>query len=154
MSNNDLLFEIQWREKLLSSLSPTLTTYNKHVTKERQAAMERQAEIRKLYPTPEDAHEAFGYGNITEDEYREIAEQLESVNITVYTAARDELKSFMSRLRREIKDFTWESTPKEEKERIRANNEQYKQTLIAQVNKHQQSIQGNVPSAIRPPVMP
>jgi hypothetical protein len=128
--DSNMQFEIQWREKLLSSLARVLTAYNKQVDAERQEAINRQLEIRALYPTPEEAQDAFGYGDITEDAYRGIVEQLESVaSPTILSAARDELKEFISRLRREIKGFEWDALPEAEKERIRQSNDQFKADL-------------------------
>lgn len=125
--NNVEHFEIEWRRLLIKKLQPLLTKLNKVADGDLKAAFDRQAGIRELYPTPEDAHEAFGQGWITEDEYRSIAEMLETETVTHATAARDEVKSLMTRYRREIKDFEWEALPEAEKQRIRERQERSRQ---------------------------
>jgi hypothetical protein len=125
--NNVEQFEIEWRRLLIKNLQPLLTKLNKAADGDIQAVIDRQSEIRELYPTQEDAHEAFGQGWITEDEYRSIVEMLETETVTHATAARDELKSLMNRYRREIKDFEFEALPEAEKQRIREQQEQHRQ---------------------------
>jgi len=124
--NNAEQFEIQWRRLMLDKLKPLLTRMNKAADEEIKTAEARQAEIRELYPTKEEAHEAYGYDYITEDEYRSIVERFETKTITPAIAARDELKSLMSRYRREIKDFEWEILSEFEKQHINEKNKNFK----------------------------
>ncbi|OPY61140.1 MAG: hypothetical protein A4E56_02247 [Pelotomaculum sp. PtaU1.Bin065] len=123
----NIAFEIEWRKLLITKLSRALTALNKSAAAEKEATITRQAEIRELYPTKEEAHEAFGYGYITEEEWRSIAEQLESVNApTITSAARDELRDILSRLRKDIRDLEWEAMPEADRERVRQNIAKHK----------------------------
>lgn len=124
---SDIAFEIEWRKLLIAKLSRTLTALNKSAAAEREAAITRQAEIRELYSTEEEAHEAFGNGYITEEEWRAIAEQLESVNApTITSAARDELRDILSHFRKDIRDLEWEAMPEADRERVRQNIAKHK----------------------------
>jgi hypothetical protein len=127
MTNDEIIainFEIAWRELLIKKLTYVQTKLNKETTAQVEAKRARQSELRSLYPSAEAAHEAYGWGFITEDEWREIEQELESVNAsTEVSAARDELKSFITRLRREIRDLKWELLPQDEQERIRKSRE-------------------------------
>ena len=125
----DCSLEIEWRKLLIARLSPVLTRLNKVSAAEKAVEEERTAEIRALYPTEEAAHDAFGYGEITEDEYRSIVEGLNVITVSATSAARDELKSIMACLRRQIKDLEWEMLPEAEKDRIKQSNERYRDEL-------------------------
>ena len=130
--SKDIEFEVEWRKLLISRLARVQTTLNKAAEAEQAAAVTRQAEIRELYPTEEEAHEAFGNADITEDEYRAIAAQLQSATAATPTsAARDELRDILSRLRRAIRDLEWETLPDAEKERIRQSGEKFKDRIKA-----------------------
>ena len=123
-------FEIEWRKLLVNRLTPVLTRLNKAYDMEQAEKIARQSEIRKLFPTAEEAHEAFGNGYITEDEWRDIEQQLDSVNENTPTsAARDELKEMLAKLRREIRDFEYSMLSDTEKDRIRRSNDEYAEKL-------------------------
>lgn len=125
--DSNIAFEIGWRKLLITKLSRILTALNKSSAAETNAAIAWQSEIRERYPTADEAHEAFGWGYITEEEYRTIAEQLESVNApTITSAARDELRDILSRLRKDIRDLEWEAMPEADRERVRQNIAKYK----------------------------
>lgn len=123
--------EIEWRKLLVSRLQTPQRNIRKAIATEREAAETRQADIRQMSPTAEAAHEAFGYGYITEDEYLAIAEQLQSVNLpTAITCAAAELAEIIGRLKREIRDLEWELKPEVERERIRQANAEYKADIL------------------------
>jgi len=126
---NEDLFEIEWRKALLAKLVRVQTTMNKAVAAEEEAANARRYELRQ-YQTKEEAQEAYGYGDISLEEYRAIVDDFESKPApTVTSAARDALREYINRLRREIRDFEWAMLPDEEKERIHRSSEEYKAAL-------------------------
>lgn len=129
-SNADYEFEIACRQMVVDRLARTLSKLKKDAEAERAAVIARQAELREMYPTEDDAHEAWGYGYITEDEYRTIAGQLADADKpTVTSAARDILCDVLARMRQEIRDLKWEALPEAERERIRKSNADYKDNL-------------------------
>jgi Lhr-like helicase len=97
------------------------------VEKETQKAIEQTIKLAQ-YSSYEDAQEAYGYGNITFDEFERVAKLFEGLEekpkVTAVGAAHDELAHFISRLRREIRGFEWEMLPDEEKERIERETEE------------------------------
>jgi len=127
---NENKFEIQYRELLIRRLNYLLVKLNKEVDSEINGRIARQDDIRSKYPDEEAAHEAFGWGYITEDEYLQIAGQLDSVNDpTTLSAARDELRDFIARLKREIKNFKWSMLSDKEKDDIQKSNEALKDRI-------------------------
>lgn len=130
--NNDIAFEIRWRKALIKKLIPFAEKFSKRAENQRTKQIDRQSELRSLYPTEEEAHEAFGYGNITEDEYLQIAEDLAIPDKpTNDSAARDELYDLISRLKREVKDFEWELLPEREREAIKVANAEFRNSIKA-----------------------
>jgi len=128
----DLKFETDCRKLLLQRLQTPLNTLNRTRDKELAAHDARVSSLAE-YESPEAAHEAFGYGYITEDEYRKVCEhfetgeQIRAGRVTKTGAAIEMLQEFMVRLKREIKDFEWEALPEEERERIRQAEEKWKE---------------------------
>lgn len=130
--NKDLLFEIRWRKALIKKLVPFTEKFSKRAESMKAKEIAKQSNLRSLYPSEEEAHEAFGYGEITEDEYRQIAENLAVPDApTIDSAARDEMKEFISRLKREVKDFEWEMLPEEKRDAIRNANDKYRNSILA-----------------------
>jgi len=126
---NENLFEIEWRKALVSRLVRVQTTMNKAAAAEEEAANARRDELRQ-YQTKEEAIEAYGYGDISLEEYRAILDDFESKPApTVTSAARDALREYINRLRRDIRYFEWEMLPDEEKERVHRSNEEKKAAL-------------------------
>lgn len=126
---NDLQFEIAWRKYLIARLEPVLKKVGEAVQKERGKFEARKSEI-SAYETAEEAHDAYGYGDITKEEYHAIVEGMSiEAPMTARSAAEDEIKLILGRLRREIKDFEWEMLPDVERDRIRESNEKFKADL-------------------------
>lgn len=122
--------EIDCRQMVVDRLARVLTKLNKDADAEHTAAVDRQAELRASYPTADDAHEAWGWGYITEAEYNAIANQLSEADMpTVTSAARDTLRDILAHLRREIRDLKWEALPEAEKERIRKVQSDYREGI-------------------------
>lgn len=135
----DLKFEIACRKLLLKRLQTPLNTLERARDKEAGKYNDRVTIISE-YNTREEAHDAFGYGYITEDEYRHVCalfdtgEQIREGGITAAGAAIDMLLEFMGRLKREIRDFEWEALPEEERKRRSQATEKYKEELHARAN--------------------
>jgi len=131
------LFEIEWRKALIAKLVRVQTTMNKAAAAEEEAANVRRDELRQ-YQTKEEAQEAYGYGDISLEEYRAIVDDFESnPTITVMCAARDDLREYINRLRREIRDFEWAMLPDEEKERIHRRSAEEKAALRKRRERHE-----------------
>ncbi|MCB8818669.1 hypothetical protein [Desulfosporosinus shakirovi] len=126
LMNHDIAFEIEWRKLLISKMARTLNALKKNSEAEKAAILARQTKISELYPTAQEAHDAYGYGYITEDEYRTITKKLASVDIpTATSAASDELRDIVSRLKKQIRDLEWEALPESEREAIRLRTERH-----------------------------
>jgi len=133
--DRDTKLEIAWREELLARLQAPLKVLKRKAGKEAERRLARAREL-SAYESEEDAHEAFGYGYITFEEYDAIRDRFDHVGpgsetMSAAEAALDELQHFMSRLRREIKDLAWSALPKEEQQRIEAGNEAFRAALQA-----------------------
>jgi|GEM_PF-2473649 len=124
--------EVACRKLLLKRLQTPMNTLERARAKEVEESEKRIASLTE-YQAPEEAHEAFGYGYISEDEYRKVCdyfkdgEQISSGSVTETGAAIEILSEFISRLEGEIRYFEWEALPKEEKARIEASNEAWRE---------------------------
>ena len=124
---DDLAFEVKCREILIKRLAAPLAALTKVVDKENNKRQERAAEL-SLYQTEQEAHDAYGYGYITWDEFLSIQKRFEDLEFaeanptTVTAAALDMLKEFVGRLQSDIRHFEWTALPDSEKERIERDN--------------------------------
>jgi len=130
-------FEIEWREELLARLQAPLKVLQRKASK---AIALRLAQAQKLseYESEEEAHDAYGYGYITWDEYIAIKDRLDSVEqgrctMSAVEAALDELIDFMRRLQSAVKDLKWSALPEAEKLRIEASSAAYLAELQARI---------------------
>ena len=126
-----LRFEINCRRLLLKKLEPIKKRFQSTVASENASHEDAKAQLLGTYESVEEAHEAFGYGEITEEQYRFIADGVEAPAVSLNSAALDLLNDFIVQLTRQIKDFVWEDLPLAERERIRQSNEQYIANLQA-----------------------
>jgi len=122
--------EIEWRKELLARLQAPLKVLQRKAGKDLEKRLARAQEL-SAYETEEEAHEAFGYGYITWDEYSVIKDRFDNVEPSIITmsaaeAALEELQDFMHRLQSEIKDLEWSALPEEEQQRIEASNEAFR----------------------------
>ena len=123
---NSTELEIEWREELIKRLQTPLKSLNKAYKEEQQVMADRLKEL-SIYNSPEDAHEAYGNNSITIEEYYQICDGfITKKESTSVSAARDELRHIISRLKGDIRDFKWEELPDEERARILLSNEEYK----------------------------
>lgn len=125
--------EIEWRLELLARLQAPLNVLKRKVGKEAAKRLERAQEL-SAYESEEEAHEAFGYDEITWEEYYAIKDRFDNVEpdnatISAAEAALDELKDFMRRLQSEVRDLEWSALPLEEQQRIEASNEALRNRL-------------------------
>lgn len=128
----DIQFEIDCRELALTKMGAAIKNLKKADSIAKATHEARRKLLLGSYQTVEEAHDAFGYGYITENEYRAIAEGLEApYEKSVESAAYEILHDFAVRLKQEIKDFKWEALPQDEKDRIRRANDEYKAGLQA-----------------------
>jgi hypothetical protein len=123
-------FEILWRKELLKRLQSPLNTLTRQFEKENEKRLRRVEELRQ-YSSTEEAHDAYGYGYITLAEYEQICQDFENAEntITPVAAARDELKSFISRIESEIRYFKWENLSDEEKSEIEKRNNEWRKSM-------------------------
>jgi hypothetical protein len=122
----DIQFEIDCRKLLLKKLEPTMKRLRAADATEKASREVRKTQILGSYESVEEAHDAFGYGYITEAEYKAIANGVEAPAVkSVESVAFEILNDFVTGLKQEIKDFKWEALPQAERDRIRESNEQY-----------------------------
>jgi hypothetical protein len=74
-ANEQIQVEREWRELLIKRLSTVRSTLKRDAAEE-QKLIRRTIEIAARYPNETEAHEAFGWGEITEKEYRRSVELL------------------------------------------------------------------------------
>jgi len=128
--DSDTKLEIEWRRELLARLQAPLNVLQRKAAKEKETLLARAREL-SVYESAEEAHDAFGYGEITYDEYLVIKARFDNVEygeneaMTAVQAALEELLDFMRRLRKQIGDLEWSTLSEEEKTRIQSSNEAY-----------------------------
>jgi hypothetical protein len=126
--------EIAWRQELLARLQAPLNVLKRKAGKEQEKRLAR-ARALSGYESAEEAHDAYGYGEITYAEYLLVEkhfnhkEHADGEAMTAAEAALDELQGFTRRLQSQIKDLKWSALPEEEKQRIQASNEAYRAEL-------------------------
>ena len=115
--------EITAREELLRRLERPLKLLKDRATVQRTKRLLKEQAFRE-YRTVDEAHEAYGYGFISEKQYKEIAVAIENKDEELATlvfpeeAAASILCRFMNRLINEIETFKFELLPPEEQSRI------------------------------------
>ena len=127
--------EIAWRKELLARLQAPLNVLQRKVDREELKRLER-AKTLSYYESAEEAHEAYGYGEITYSEYEAIKARFEGAErggetMTAVEAALEELHDFMRRLHLQVRDLEWSALPDEEIERIHASNEAFRAQMQA-----------------------
>lgn len=122
--------EIAWREELLKRLEAPKNTLNRRFEKERLDREARFAELQQ-YSSVEEAHDAYGYGEITLEEYDLICEDFNNIEKieTPVALALDEIISIMGKLKKDIEYLKWEALSDDKKQAIKDRNEAYKQEL-------------------------
>ena len=125
--------EIAWRKELLARLQAPLKVLKRKAGREQEQRLARAQEL-SVYESAEEAHEAYGYGYITWDEYSAIKDRFDNVELgcvdmSAVEAALVELLTIVRRLQNEIKEYEWSALPEEEKQRIQANSEAYRAAL-------------------------
>jgi len=74
--SHDKVFEREWRLLLVEHLKPALASLKRASAAERKKAKEA-AVIASGYDSVDEAHNAFGYAEISEEQYRKVVEILE-----------------------------------------------------------------------------
>lgn len=127
-------FEIDCRKLLVKRLQTPKNTLVTACDREANAYSERIGMLTE-FKSADEAHEAYGWGIITESEYEQVrdlfekGEQIRNGRATPSSAALQMLNEIISHLSREIRDFKWDALPEAEKERIRQSNEKLKAEL-------------------------
>ena len=126
--------EIEWRRELLARLQVPLKTLKRRAGREMEKRLRRAQEL-SMYESAEEAHDAYGYAEITWDEYLAVQARFDCVErggtaMGAAEAALDELQGIMRRLQSQIRDLEWSALPDDEKQRIQASKEAYLAELI------------------------
>lgn len=132
MKNGEWMeFEIKCCKYLAGRLETLRNNIQKVVDKETENRIRRSVELSQ-YKTLEEAQEAYGFGEITPEEYDQILDILENGQKaaeevrTVRSVAVEELNEYIAELCQIIKDCEWEMKSREEKRRILKSNEELK----------------------------
>lgn len=118
----DLRHEIKTRKLVLKRLEHPLALAKAAAEKKRSERIARLEELGE-YKTYEEAHDAYGWGFITEEEFESIKnflehkEELKGERSDEEYAA-DMMQEFVARLQREITSFQFELLPEKEQKRI------------------------------------
>lgn len=126
---DDNTFEVKCRKYLLKRLGVLERDIKKTVSKEK-AARKTQVERLCKYKDSDEAAEAYGYCDITEEEYVEVLAHLEEgaafveFTKTPKAAALEILHDFMTRQESEIASLEWMiKSPEEQADILKANAE-------------------------------
>jgi len=134
---DDIKLEIDWRKELLARLKGPLDVLQRKADREELKRLDR-AKTLSLYESVDEAHEAYGYGEITWAEYEAIRARFDGTDgeetMTPVEAALEELHDFVRRLHLQVRDLEWSALPDDEKDRIQASNEAYRAELQARKN--------------------
>ena len=133
---NELQLEIKARKELVKRLAYPLDQLSKADAKERTKREERAAALSE-YKTQEDAHEAYGYDLITEEEYQAICEALEAgekyvtETMTPVSLAMKILRDFIRRIESESRSLEFELLPPEEQTKRMEAAEKQREEMAA-----------------------
>ena len=125
----DLKLGIRANKEVLRRLETPIKRLREKVKRERTDRAVRRQALRE-YKTESEIMEAYGWGQITDDEQRELLAGLEGDRIyveetpTVNSEALSVLEDFASRLRREIDSFQFDLLPPKEQDRILREREE------------------------------
>lgn len=125
----DLKLGIRANKEVLRRLETPIKRLREKVGRERTDRAVRRQALRE-YKTESEIMEAYGWGQITDDEQRELLAGLEGDRIyveetpTVNSEALSVLEDFASRLRREIDSFQFDLLPPKEQDRILREREE------------------------------
>lgn len=125
----DLKLGIRANKEVLHRLETPIKRLREKVERERTDRAVRRQALRE-YKTESEIMEAYGWGQITDDEQRELLAALEGDRIyveetpTVNSEALSVLEDFASRLRREIDSFQFDLLPPKEQDRILREREE------------------------------
>ena len=125
----DLKLGIRANKEVLRRLETPIKRLREKVERERTDRAVRRQALRE-YKTESEIMDAYGWGQITDDERRELLDGLEGDRIyveetpTVNSEALSVLEGFASRLRREIDSFQFDLLPPKEQDRILREREE------------------------------
>ena len=125
----DLKLGIRANKEVLRRLETPIKRLREKVERERTDRAVRRQALRE-YKTESEIMDAYGWGQITDDERRELLDGLEGDRIyveetpTVSSEALSVLEDFASRLRREIDSFQFDLLPPKEQDRILREREE------------------------------
>ena len=125
----DLKLGIRANKEVLRRLETPIKRLREKVERERTDRAVRRQALRE-YKTESEIMDAYGWGQITDDERRELLDGLEGDRIyveetpTVNSEALSVLEDFASRLRREIDSFQFDLLPPKEQDRILREREE------------------------------
>ncbi len=97
----NLTFEIEWRELLLKRLEETFASLRRDATNERRQ-MTIAAKKAAGFEDYEEAHEAYGWGDITELQLQNIERILQKSKKTACELATDKLRHMVENVAGEI----------------------------------------------------
>lgn len=135
----DLRYEIKARSLVVKRLEHPLALAKAAAEKKRNERLARLEELGE-YKTYAEAHDAYGWGWITEDEFASITaflehkEEMKSERSAEEYAA-DMMQELVGRLKREISGLQFELLPKKEQQRIQ-------QQQAALLERHKRRIPG------------
>ena len=128
----DLKIELKARKLVLAKLETALKPLQAKAERQRTDRAVRREVLLGEYKTYDEAHEAYGYGYITEKEFEEIVDFLENSQKKVdapdaEAIAASIIKDWIKRMNSDIYHFEFELKSPEEQEEIRRKNEEFHQ---------------------------
>lgn len=127
----DLKIELKARKLVLAKLESALKPLAAKAERQRVDRSVRREVLLGEYKTYDEAHEAYGYGYISEKEFNEIVDFLENSQKKVdapdaEAIAADILKGWIKITKSDISYFEFELKSPEEQEEIRRKNEEFR----------------------------
>lgn len=128
----DFKVELKARKLVLAKLETALKPLQAKAERQHTDRAARREALLHYYKTYDEAHEAYGYGYITEKEFQDIVDFLESSQEKVdapdaEAIAASIIKDWIKRMNSDIYHFEFELKSPEEQEDIRRKNEQFQQ---------------------------
>ena len=134
-TKKDLQFEIRARNIVLKRLKSPLEHARALGEKKKGERIARIEEL-STYKTYEEAHEAYGWGYLNDEEFQEVVDFLEKNEEMKGVKSAEEyaaeiIGAFVAGLSKEIASIEFELLPPEEQERIRKKHEEFLERRIA-----------------------
>lgn len=127
-ARKELRCEIKARKLVIKKIENAYNRLSQQAENQRTKREQKVANMFELYRNVDDARDAYGWGFISEEEFRQIEEAFEKGEKELLNNKSNEeyaakiLGEFITRLKHDISGFEFELLPEKEQNRIRERN--------------------------------